>query len=218
MKKYFYLYIFFNVAYLCESCEQCGEECCDCLYSGEIENYSSENWLLIKKKCNIVIKLEQSSIDNIIDVIKKNNYNQSTLLCGASILTESNNIKGYKDMKKKVKNIFNGENNLDFNILNFNELNFLEKRSIGSMLGMGIGDAYGAVFEFKPVNRALYNADNYNKKFKSNIAWKWNNNKIRCGWTDDSSMGLCLADSLIVNNGYFTFKALLLAHLLDEKS
>ena len=182
--------------------DSCCEECCDCLYSVEIENDSSGKGLLIKKKGKLVVKLEtlQDYIDNIVEIIGKC---KNTFLCGASILTEPNNIKGFADMKKKVKNIFNDENNLDFNILNFNELNFLEKRSIGSMLGMGIGDAYGAVFEFKPVNRDLYNADNYNKKFKSNMAWKWNNNKIRCGWTDDSSMGLCLADSLIVNNGSF---------------
>ena len=177
MKKYFYFCIFLNVAYLCESYEGCCEECCDCLYSGEIENYPSGNLLPIKNKGNIVIKLEQSSIDNIVDLINKNNRGKSTLLCGASILTESNNIKGYEDMKEKVEKIFNNENNPDFNNLNFEDLSLLEKRSIGSMLGMGIGDAYGALYEFKNVNRTLYNADNYNKKFKSNMAWKWNNNK-----------------------------------------
>lgn len=136
----------------------------------------------------------------------------------ASILTEPNNIKGYENMKGKVEKIFNDENNLGFENLKFDDLSPLEKRSIGSMLGMGIGDAYGAVFEFKPVNSDLYNADNYNKEFKSNEDWEWNNNETCSGCTDDSSMGLCLADFLIVNNGYFTFKALLLAHLLDEKS
>ena len=206
MKKYFYLYIFLNVAYLCESYEGCCEECCDCLYSEEIENDPSGKGLFIKKKDGNIVKLEQSSIDNIVEVVKRNNYNQSTLLCRASILTESNNIKGYEEMKEKVEKIFNKENNLDFNNLNFEDLSLLEKRSIGSMLGMGIGDAYGAIFEFKHVNKNLYNADNYkdfDKKFKSNIAWKWGNSGTHCGWTDDSSMGLCLADSLIVNNGSF---------------
>ena len=121
-------------------------------------------------------------------------------------------------MKGKVEKIFNDENNLGFENLKFDDLSPLEKRSIGSMFGMGIGDAYGAVFEFKPVNSDLYNADNYNKEFKSNEDWKWHHNETYSGWTDDSSMGLCLADSLIVNNGYFTFKALLLAHLFDEES
>ena len=186
--------------------DSCCEDCCDCLYSVEIENDPSGNLLPIKNKGNIVIKLEQSSIDNIVEVVKQNNRNQSILLCGASILTESNNIKGYEDMKKKVEKIFNDENNQDFNNLNFKVLSPLEKRSIGSMLGMGIGDAYGAIFEFKRVKKKLYNADNYkvfDKKFKSNIAWTWGKSGTHCGWTDDSSMGLCLADSLIVNNGSF---------------
>lgn len=189
--------------------DSCCEECCDCLYSEEIANDPSGKVLLIKKKNgNIVVRLEtlQSPIDNIIDVIKGNKIT-NTLLCGASILTEPNNIKGYEDMKGKVENIFNNKNNPDFKNLNFNELNPIEKRSIGSMLGMGIGDAYGAIFEFKPVNSDLYDADkyvDYNEKFNSKIAWKWSKKStLRCGWTDDSSMGLCLADSLIVNNGLF---------------
>ena len=105
-------------------------------------------------------------------------------------------------MKGKVEKIFNDENNPDFN----NGLSSLEKRSIGSMLGMGIGDAYGAIFEFKPVNSDLYDADkyvDYNEKFNSKIAWKWGKKgTLRCGWTDDSSMGLCLADSLIVKKKF----------------
>ena len=217
MKKYFYFCIFLNVAYLCESYEGCCEECCDCLYHEELVEKPSKNGLLIKKKDKEVIEIKtlqvikndkevveiktlQEYIDNITKIIGKC---EGTLLCGASILTKPNNIKGFEDMNKKVEKIFNDENNLDFNNLNFKDLSHLEKRSIGSMLGMGIGDAYGALYEFKTVNRTLYNAANYNKKFKSNMAWKWNNDKTRCGWTDDSSMGLCLADSLIVKNGDF---------------
>lgn len=205
MKKYFYLYIFFNVAYLCESCEQCGEECCDCLYSEEIENDTSGKGLLIKKKDGNIVKLEtlQDYIDNIVEIIGKC---KSTFLCGASILTEPNNIKGYEDMKKKVEKIFINKNDLGFGNLKFDDLSSLEKRSIGSMLGMGIGDAYGAKFEFEEVNVKLYDATkyvDYGEKFASNEDWKWGKDDTHCGWTDDSSMGLCLADSLIVNNGSF---------------
>jgi len=194
----------FFLTYSLNYCEKdsCCEECCDCLYSVEIENDPSGNLLHIKNKGNIVIKLEQSSIDNIVDLINKNNREKSTLLCGASILTESNNIKGYEDMKEKVEKIFNNENNPNFNNLNFEDLSLLEKRSIGSMLGMGIGDAYGAVFEFKPVDVNLYDADKYNQKFVSNEDWKWDKNNNLRGWTDDSSMGLCLADSLIVKKNF----------------
>ena len=204
MKKYFYLYIFLNVAYLCESYEGCCEDCCDCLYSVEIENDTSGKGFLIKKKGEVVVKLEtlQDYIDHIVELINKHK-NTDTLLCGLSILTEPNNIKGYEDMKKKVETIFNDKNDLGFGNLKFDDLSSLEKRSIGSMLGMGIGDAYGAIFEFKPVEVNLYDADKYNQNFDSNEDWKWGNNGTYCGWTDDSSMGLCLADSLIVNNGLF---------------
>ena len=204
MKKYFYLYIFLNVAYLCESYEGCCEECCDCLYSEEIENDPSRKGLLIKKKDGNIVKLEtlQDYIDHIVELINKHK-NTDTLLCGLSILTEPNNIKGYEDMKKKVETIFNDKNDLGFGNLKFDDLSSLEKRSIGSMLGMGIGDAYGAIFEFGNVDVHLYNADIYNQNFNSDIDWKWGNNDTKEGWTDDSSMGLCLADSLIVNNGSF---------------
>ena len=203
MKKYFYLYIFLNVAYLCESYEGCCEECCDCLYSEEIENDPSRKGLLIKKKDGNIVKLEtlQDYIDHIVELINKHK-NTDTLLCGLSILTEPNNIKGYEDMKKKVETIFNDKNDLGFGNLKFDDLSSLEKRSIGSMLGMGIGDAYGAVFEFKPVEVNLYDADKYNQNFDSNEDWKWGNNGTYCGWTDDSSMGLCLADSLIVKKNF----------------
>ena len=199
MKKYFYLYIFLDVAYLCESYEGCCEECCDCLYSVEIENDTSGKGFLIKKKGEVVVKLEtlQDYIDHIVELINKHK-NTDTLLCGLSILTEPNNIKGYEDMKKKVETIFNDKNNPNFE----NGLSTLEKRSIGSMLGMGIGDAYGAVFEFKPVDVNLYDADKYNQKFVSNEDWKWDKNNNLRGWTDDSSMGLCLADSLIVKKNF----------------
>ena len=75
MEKYFYFCMFVCTSSLCKSCEQCCEECCDCLYSGEIENDPSGNLLPIKNKGNIVIKLEQSSIDNIVEVVKQNNRN-----------------------------------------------------------------------------------------------------------------------------------------------
>lgn len=178
--------------------DSCCEECCDCLYSVEIEKDPSGKGLLIKKKGKLVVKLEtlQDYIDNIVEIIGKC---KNTFLCRVSILTEPNNIKGFADMKKKVETIFNDKNNPNFE----NELSSLEKRSIGSMLGMGIGDAYGALYEFGNVDVSLYNADIYNQNFNSDIDWKWGKNDTKEGWTDDSSMGLCLADSLIVNNGSF---------------
>ena len=79
--------------------------------------------------------------------------------------------------------------------LNLLKINDIEKRGIGSMMGMAIGDAMGSRYEFQPVD--------YNRQDLFDMG------KVRGGafelepgqWTDDTSMGLCLADSLLVNNG-----------------
>jgi ADP-ribosylglycohydrolase len=76
-------------------------------------------------------------------------------------------------------------------------LNTFEDGAIGSMLGMTIGDAMGHRFEFLPVV--------YNKIYLTDMG-KGEGGKFRLlpgQWTDDTSMGLCLADSLIVNKGKF---------------
>ena len=80
---------------------------------------------------------------------------------------------------------------------NNNTFNDLEKACIGSILGMAIGDAIGARVEFKPLNY------NYNevKDMGTDPSGKFN---LKPGqWTDDTSMGLCIADSLIENKGKF---------------
>ena len=79
--------------------------------------------------------------------------------------------------------------------LNLLGINDREKRGIGSMMGMAIGDAMGSRYEFQPVR--------YDKQDLFDMG------KIKGGafelepgqWTDDTSMGLCIADSLLINNG-----------------
>ena len=85
------------------------------------------------------------------------------------------------------------------------EFSDIEKRSIGSMLGMAIGDAMGARMEFE---HYIYE-DEYDKKKYYNIIDLENMgngpgghfNLLPGQWTDDTSMGLCLADSLLVKDG-----------------
>ena len=73
----------------------------------------------------------------------------------------------------------------------------LEKKCIGAMLGMAIGDAMGARVEFETVDYTF----NKIKDMGTDIAGKF---KLKPGqWTDDTSLGLCLADSLIENDGKF---------------
>ena len=72
-----------------------------------------------------------------------------------------------------------------------------EKRAIGSIMGMAIGDAMGSRYEFEPVD--------YNKQDLFNMGEGAGGHfKLEPGqWTDDTSMGLCIADSLLVNNGNY---------------
>ena len=70
-----------------------------------------------------------------------------------------------------------------------------EKKGIGSMLGMAIGDAMGARYEFKKVRYDKIDLIDMGEPGISNF-------KMEPGqWTDDTSMGLCLADSLLMNKG-----------------
>ena len=79
-------------------------------------------------------------------------------------------------------------------------------RSIGSILGMAIGDAMGSRLEFQ---HFIYEDDYEKLKEKDNIPYledmgtkPGGHFKLEPGqWTDDTSMGLCLADSLLVNDG-----------------
>ena len=86
-------------------------------------------------------------------------------------------------------------------------LNTIVDGAIGSMLGMAIGDAMGHRFEFLPVV--------YNKieliDMGTGAGGKFQ--LLPGQWTDDTSMGLCLADSLIVNKGKFIPHDLMLRFL-----
>ena len=78
-----------------------------------------------------------------------------------------------------------------------------EKRGIGCMLGMAIGDAMGARLEFKPVK---YNQIELMDMGKGPGGYF----SLYPGqWTDDTSLGLCLADSLLMNKGKFNPKDLM---------
>ena len=70
-----------------------------------------------------------------------------------------------------------------------------KSHALGCFMGMVIGDALGAPLEFTHLN--------YNKK---NLITTMENStkfKLQAGqWTDDTSMGLCLTDSLLVNKKF----------------
>lgn len=79
-------------------------------------------------------------------------------------------------------------------------------RAAGSLVGLALGDAYGAPLEFiaatcggdQPSQMVYVPSD-------GTITYYGGMNKFRLQrgqWTDDTSMALCLADSLLARNGY----------------
>jgi len=88
-----------------------------------------------------------------------------------------------------------------------------EDKAIGTMLGMAIGDALGAPLEFTILDYSPemklqgLEDEKYWNEVKTDTEWKRRGNCNRFNlkpghWTDDTSMGLCVADSLLVNNGF----------------
>ena len=78
-------------------------------------------------------------------------------------------------------------------------------RSVGCMVGMAIGDAVGHPLEFVDVTDLLLEKKTRPRfDSKSNQYFnEFNRFKLERGqWTDDASMGLCIADSLILKEQY----------------
>lgn len=96
-------------------------------------------------------------------------------------------------------------------------------RAIGCMVGMAVGDSVGAPLEFLPVVDQ-YDPDKFSFDDKGRLVDVWgrpvaspsafsltnlkysnalNEFKLKSGqWTDDTSMGLCIADSLLICGDY----------------
>ena len=88
------------------------------------------------------------------------------------------------------------------------EFSTIEKLSMGSMLGMAIGDAMGAPVEFQPLSYTYDLIKDMGEKTRGNFDLKPGQ------WTDDTSMGLCLADSLIEKKGEFKARDIMMRFLL----
>jgi ADP-ribosylglycohydrolase len=92
----------------------------------------------------------------------------------------------------------------------FDKLNPEFNAAMGSFLGMVLGDALGAPFEFTHYipNPTADQGDEHfmSTGFDQVALWKsryGNAFRLKVGqWTDDASMGLCLADSLICCEGF----------------
>ena len=169
----------------------------------EIINSSNNkrNYCSLEDFENYVLKEDKSNKNYFILSPDFNSiYNSSIFLNHLSIfdIEERGTIRQDKETVTKILTILKNskltskEKGEQLQLLNLNDL---EKRSIGSIMGMAIGDAMGSRYEFEPVE---YNKiDLFNMGKESGGAFDLEPGQ----WTDDTSMGLCLADSLLVNNG-----------------
>lgn len=71
-------------------------------------------------------------------------------------------------------------------------INHIRDRTIGSLIGLAVGDAMGAPYEFQPSGYKV--TDHYITGGVHNVSTG--------EWTDDTSMALCLAQSLIDCKGF----------------
>ena len=140
--------------------------------------------IIIKKDC-------KKNYDEFFNFIKNNKPNDYFTM--ASIFNDDY----YNDCKKEFNNKFKDKS--------FSEI---EKSCIGSILGMAIGDAIGARVEFLPLNYGF----NEVKDMGNSPGGGFN---LEPGqWTDDTSMGLCIADSLIEKNGEFDPRDIMMRFIL----
>ena len=129
---------------------------------------------------------------NFIYFINQKNYSDSCF-CGLSIFDKNK----YQQIKQ--------------NFFAKKDFSKLEKACMGSILGMAVGDAMGARVEFQPLK---YNCNELTDMGKG-IGGHF---KLKPGqWTDDTSMGLCLADSLIENEGNFIPQDIMIRLILWSK-
>ena len=83
-----------------------------------------------------------------------------------------------------------------------NSLNQKEKRSLACLMGLAVGDALGAPLEFQWLE---YDNEILSDFAQSDVWEQPGKNKFRLKpgqWTDDTSMALCLADSLLVHQDF----------------
>jgi len=110
---------------------------------------------------------------------------------------ERGTIKQDKEKINKLLEILMETDNSDDRLSKIKELDIceVEKKGIGSMLGMAIGDAMGARYEFEDFRYDTIDLINMGEGLGGNF------DLLPGQWTDDTSMGLCVADSLLMNNG-----------------
>ena len=126
--------------------------------------------------------------------------NNGTLLTNISIFDDEKRGTIYEDkikVKKILEILMNPKLSKEEKSYKLDQLKITkkERKGIGCMLGMAIGDAMGGRLEFMPIK---YNTIQLTDMGKGPGGY---DHLYPGQWTDDTSMGLCLADSLLMNKG-----------------
>eukprot|EP01083_Nonionella_stella_P123962 373898_1 len=158
---------------------------------------------------------KHENLDNDIKNILSNLYVLELYIGYNANTEEKDNVSSTKANKSKWRkptdilvdySIFDSiEQNTKQTLINkASSTNIHIDRSIGCMVGMGIGDAVGAPLEFQAID--IKDHDNRRPKFVlKEKQWIHTKNKFRLShgqWTDDSAMGLCIADSLLIHKQF----------------
>ncbi|CAK9101992.1 ADP-ribosylarginine hydrolase Tri1 (Immunity protein Tri1) (Tri1-Sp) [Durusdinium trenchii] len=84
-------------------------------------------------------------------------------------------------------------------VLSLAALDTRATRAMGAMVGMAVADSVGAFLEFVPIGTK---GSRFNPETLK-VEGAFNKFRLKPGqWTDDTSMALCMADSLLVHEGY----------------
>ena len=165
------------------------------------EHKNNMNKSILSKSLNDSLKSNKNTIYEFDQIIKKEVKLSSSYRIDYTnffnFLKEKHTPTHFNNISIFDKNNYDTYKNAFYSAYKNKTLNKLEKACIGAMLGMAIGDAIGERVEFYPLKYGCNDIQDMGNKMYGKFQLKPGQ------WTDDTSMGLCLADSLLENKGDF---------------
>ena len=165
------------------------------------EHKNNINKSILSKSLNDSFKSNKYTIYEFDEIIKKEVKLSSSYINDYinffNFFKENHTPTHFNNISIFDKNNYDTYKNAFYTAYKIKTLNKLEKACIGAMLGMAIGDAIGERAEFYPLKYDCNDIQDMGNQIYGKFQLKPGQ------WTDDTSMGLCLADSLLENNGNF---------------
>lgn len=120
-----------------------------------------------------------------LDAVERSDDRRSGRMSGLTVFDASHNT----DRDLAAKGLQSGLSDVE------------EDRVFGTLLGLAVGDALGAPLEFSDLRYGASDLTGFQSDVWGRIGY--NRFALRPGqWTDDTSMALCLADSLLLRNAF----------------